>query len=91
MSYEANKLYSGIARTLGRQAFARPSVTRRAFEPIRKQGLPILAQRWASTDSAKEGKIHQVIGAVVDGMWENPLFKLDRSFNKLYINKTTSL
>ena len=58
---------SGIARSLGRSAFARPSFTRRAFEPLRKQAGPALAQRWASTDSAKDGKIHQVIGAVVDG------------------------
>jgi F-type H+-transporting ATPase subunit beta len=59
-------LKSGIARSLGKSAFARPSITRRAFEPLRKQVGPAFAQRWASTDSAKDGKIHQVIGAVVD-------------------------
>jgi F-type H+-transporting ATPase subunit beta len=62
---------SGIARTLGKSAFARPAVTRRAFEPLRKQAFPILSQRWASTDNTNVGKIHQVIGAVVDGMSQN--------------------
>jgi F-type H+-transporting ATPase subunit beta len=59
---------SGLARTLGRSAFARPQSTRRAFEPLRKHALPAIAARFASSDSAKQGKIHQVIGAVVDGM-----------------------
>jgi F-type H+-transporting ATPase subunit beta len=59
---------SGLARTLGRSAFARPQSTRRAFEPLRKHALPAVAARFASSDSAKQGKIHQVIGAVVDGM-----------------------
>ncbi|OAP57780.1 ATP synthase subunit beta, mitochondrial [Fonsecaea erecta] len=59
-------LKSGIARSLGRSALARPSISRRAFEPLRKQAAPAIAQRWASTDSARDGKIHQVIGAVVD-------------------------
>ena len=58
---------SGLARTLGRSAFARPQATRRAFEPLRKNALPAIAARFASSDSAKNGKIHQVIGAVVDG------------------------
>ncbi|KAJ9644261.1 atp2, beta subunit of the F1 sector of mitochondrial F1F0 ATP synthase [Knufia peltigerae] len=59
-------LKSGIARSLGKSAFARPSFTRRAFEPLRRQGVPSIAQRWASTETAGDGKIHQVIGAVVD-------------------------
>ncbi|KAI1622115.1 ATP synthase subunit beta, mitochondrial [Exophiala viscosa] len=59
-------LKSGIARSLGRSALARPSLSRRAFEPLRKQALPVIAQRFASTQSAGDGKIHQVIGAVVD-------------------------
>jgi F-type H+-transporting ATPase subunit beta len=44
----------------------------RAFQPIRKNLLPALSTRFASTEaasSAKDGKIHAVIGAVVDGMF----------------------
>jgi len=59
-------LKSGVARSLGKSAFARPSFTRRAVEPLRRHGVPAIAQRWASTDTAGNGKIHQVIGAVVD-------------------------
>ncbi|KAL4894739.1 P-loop containing nucleoside triphosphate hydrolase protein [Aspergillus ambiguus] len=58
---------SGLARTFGRAAFARPSVARRAL-PSKLNGLPSLA-RFASTDSTV-GKIHQVIGAVVDVKFE---------------------
>lgn len=59
----------GLARTLGKSALGRPITnSRRAFEPLRKQALPVLGARFATTDSAKNGKIHQVIGAVVDGM-----------------------
>jgi hypothetical protein len=61
-------LNSGVARSLGKSAFARPSFTRRAVEPLRRHGVPAIAQRWASTETAGNGKIHQVIGAVVDGM-----------------------
>jgi hypothetical protein len=68
----ANSRCSGIARTLGRSVLsARPQVTRRAFEPLRKQAIPAVTARFASSD-VKTGKIHQVIGAVVDGM-KNPL------------------
>ncbi|GFF25668.1 ATP synthase subunit beta, mitochondrial [Aspergillus udagawae] len=57
---------SGLARTFGRAAFARPSpVARRAIQPLRSNGLPSLA-RFASTEAGSVGKIHQVIGAVVD-------------------------
>ncbi|KAK5194032.1 atp2, beta subunit of the F1 sector of mitochondrial F1F0 ATP synthase [Exophiala xenobiotica] len=59
-------LKSGVARSLGKSAFARPSFTRRAVEPLRRHGVPAIAQRWASTETAGNGKIHQVIGAVVD-------------------------
>lgn len=54
-------LLSGLARSFGRAAFApRPFVPRRAaFESLR-------TARLAST-AANVGKIHQVIGAVVDG------------------------
>merc|ERR1711939_847876 len=62
----ANMLKSVVARSLGRSAFARPSFTRRAVEPLRRHGVPAIAHRWASTDTAGNGKIHQVIGAVVD-------------------------
>ena len=58
---------SGLARTLGRSAFARPQASTRAFLPLRKHALPAIATRFASSDASKTGKIHQVIGAVVDG------------------------
>lgn len=59
---------SGIARTLGRSALAaRPQLPRRAFQPFPKQLAASLSARFASSDSAKEGRVHQVIGAVVDG------------------------
>ncbi|KAL2010794.1 hypothetical protein VTN00DRAFT_3512 [Thermoascus crustaceus] len=58
---------SGLARTFGRAAFARPaSVGRRAFEPLRVNALPALSARFASSEAGRTGKIHQVIGAVVD-------------------------
>ena len=68
-----NLVSSGLARTLGRAAFARPAapVARAAFQPLRSNGLPSLT-RFASSEAAASssqiGKIHQVIGAVVDGM-----------------------
>jgi hypothetical protein len=58
-------LYSGLARTFGRAAFARPTPVAR----LRATALPALSARFASSDVAQSGKIHQVIGAVVDGMW----------------------
>jgi F-type H+-transporting ATPase subunit beta len=36
-------------------------------QTVKKNFAPAIAQRFASTNSAKDGKIHQVIGAVVDG------------------------
>ena len=59
---------SGVARTLRSSAFARPTTVRRAFQPITTNLAPALSSRFASSDSARDGKIHQVIGAVVDGM-----------------------
>ena len=65
-----NLLRSGLARQLCR---ARPTSTfasagrRTAFQPIKKNSLPSQAIRCATT-AAGNGKIHQVIGAVVDGM-----------------------
>jgi F-type H+-transporting ATPase subunit beta len=66
-------LPSGLSRTFGRSVIGRPSTTitssaLRAFEPLRRSALPALTARFASTDASKIGKIHQVIGAVVDGM-----------------------
>lgn len=52
--------HSGLARSLGRAAFARPSLARRSL-------VPSLGARFASSSTAGVGKIHQVIGAVVDG------------------------
>ncbi|KAJ5496473.1 ATP synthase subunit beta mitochondrial [Penicillium fimorum] len=56
---------SGLARSFGRAAFARTTPVARAFQPIRSNALPALA-RFASSDAALTGKVHQVIGAVVD-------------------------
>ncbi|KAL2350445.1 alpha-glucan branching enzyme [Cryomyces antarcticus] len=51
----------------GRKNFLqRPATARRAFQPIKSNFAPALSARFASSDSAKDGKIHQVIGAVVD-------------------------
>jgi hypothetical protein len=41
----------------------RPAIRRSAFQPIKKSFAPALSTRFASTDAAKDGKIHQVIGA----------------------------
>ena len=54
---------SGIARAARASAFRNAGV-RNAFTP--KATAPILAQRYASSEANKTGKIHQVIGAVVD-------------------------
>ncbi|KAL8866409.1 MAG: hypothetical protein Q9174_006319, partial [Haloplaca sp. 1 TL-2023] len=63
--------YSGLARSLLRpSAHVRPAAARRAFQPIKNNGAPALSARFATTD-ARDGKIHQVIGAVVDGK-QNP-------------------
>ncbi|KAK0900520.1 atp2, beta subunit of the F1 sector of mitochondrial F1F0 ATP synthase [Friedmanniomyces endolithicus] len=57
-------LKNGIARSLRASAYTRPAF-QRAFQP--KVVVPAISQRFASTEGgAKEGKIHQVIGAVVD-------------------------
>ncbi|KAJ5177592.1 uncharacterized protein N7500_000291 [Penicillium coprophilum] len=56
---------SGLARSFGRAAFARTTPVARAFQPIRSNALPALA-RFASSDASLTGKVHQVIGAVVD-------------------------
>jgi len=59
-------VYSGFARSLRASTFARPTSVRRAFQPIKNNFAPAWSARFASSDSAKDGKIHQVIGAVVD-------------------------
>jgi len=55
-------LKNGVTRSL--RAFARPTPS--AFRARQVQGLAPAFTRLASTQSAKQGKIHQVIGAVVD-------------------------
>ena len=60
-------LCSCFARSLQAAAFARSPVAKRAFQPIKTNFAPSLSARFASTDSTKDGRIHQVIGAVVDG------------------------
>lgn len=62
---------SGVARTLRTSAFTRPTVAKRAFQPVKNNFAPALGARLATT-SALDGKIHQVIGAVVDGTWSTP-------------------
>jgi len=57
---------SGLARTLRSSAFVRPTVARCAFQPLKTNFAPALASRFASTE-ALNGKVYQVIGAVVDG------------------------
>ncbi|KAI4154643.1 MAG: hypothetical protein LQ340_001548 [Diploschistes diacapsis] len=58
-------LKSGLARTIRTSAFTRPSVASRVFSPLKKNFVPALSARYASTNP-KDGSIHQVIGAVVD-------------------------
>ncbi|PNS13877.1 ATP synthase subunit beta, mitochondrial [Sphaceloma murrayae] len=59
-------LKSGFARSLRASALRQPTFAQRAFQPIKPAFAPVFSQRFASTDSAKDGKVHQVIGAVVD-------------------------
>ena len=65
-------LSSGLARTFGRAAFARPTPVARAFQPLRSNALPALSARFASSEAGQAGKVHQVIGAVVDGTCSTP-------------------
>ncbi|KMU73917.1 hypothetical protein CISG_03895 [Coccidioides immitis RMSCC 3703] len=59
---------SGVARTFGRSAFARPASTilSSTRSAVGNNALRALSARYASTEAGKTGKIHQVIGAVVD-------------------------
>ncbi|KAH7073558.1 alpha-glucan branching enzyme [Paraphoma chrysanthemicola] len=60
-----NFLQVGILRASA--SLRRPATVRSAFQPIKKSFAPALSARFASTESsAKDGKIYQVIGAVVD-------------------------
>lgn len=59
---------SGLARTLRTSAFRQPLAARHAFRPVKQNLAPAFASRFASTETTKTGKVHQVIGAVVDGM-----------------------
>jgi len=56
---------SGVARTLRASALTRPTSAARTFSPLKKSFAPALSARFAS-GTAEPGKIHQVIGAVVD-------------------------
>ncbi|CAN9172355.1 unnamed protein product [Alternaria alternata] len=58
-------LKSGIQQAL-RASMRRPAIRRSAFSPMKKSFAPALSTRFASTDATKDGKIHQVIGAIVD-------------------------
>ena len=57
---------SGDARSLRTTAFRQPQVLPRTFQPLKKSLAPATSARFASSD-VRDGKIHQVIGAVVDG------------------------
>lgn len=63
--------HSGIARGLRASTF-RPALRQQA---LKKSFVPAISQRFASSDSARDGKVHQVIGAVVDGMGAPPGWK----------------
>ena len=56
---------SGIQQAL-RASMRRPAIRRSAFSPMKKSFAPAMSTRFASTDATKDGKIHQVIGAIVD-------------------------
>ncbi|KAE8858771.1 hypothetical protein PTNB73_08251 [Pyrenophora teres f. teres] len=58
-------LKSGIQQAL-RASMRRPAIRRSAFQPLKKSFAPALSTRFASTDASKDGKIHAVIGAIVD-------------------------
>ena len=60
---------SGLFRAARSSGLARPTAARRAFQPITSNLAPALGARFASQ---LQGKVHQVIGAVVDGMLKNP-------------------
>lgn len=69
-------LASGIASAALRASLkSRPAAVQRAF-------IPAVAQRLASTQTAQAGQIHQVIGAVVDGMSPPPASSLLRARRK---------
>ncbi|KAI9748605.1 MAG: atp2, beta subunit of the F1 sector of mitochondrial F1F0 ATP synthase [Lichina confinis] len=58
---------SGVARCLHQtRAITRPRAFQSAFRPLQQNAVPSLAARWQSTEAARKGKVHQVIGAVVD-------------------------
>jgi len=72
--------YSGLARTFRSSGLSRPTAARRAFQPIKNTFSPAFGARFAS--DVRDGKIHQVIGAVVDGM-ETPQAKAIMRMSKL--------
>lgn len=67
--------YSGIARfAAGRRVGAAiPRTTARNVLPSAFIPFRFNAARFASTEAQRKGKIHQVIGAVVDGMYSQTL------------------
>lgn len=62
-----DSIYSGLARSLRASTFRQPTTCRRALQPIKKNFGPAFSARFASSGLVQNGKIHQVIGAVVDG------------------------
>merc|ERR1711877_56432 len=64
--HQTNLITTGIMLKNGARLTS-SALRRPAFGAVpRKAFAPAVAQRFASTDSAREGKVHQVIGAVVD-------------------------
>ncbi|KAK5137037.1 atp2, beta subunit of the F1 sector of mitochondrial F1F0 ATP synthase [Meristemomyces frigidus] len=72
-------LKNGVARSLRASAFRRPAF-QKSFQA--KTIVPAISQRFASTDSVREGKIHQVIGAIVDVKFDSE--QLPSILNALY-------
>lgn len=65
--------YSALRGSALRTSVRRAAPIPRAFQPIKQNFAPALSARFASTDAGRDGKIHQVIGAVVDGTSKSPL------------------
>lgn len=64
---KAHPLTNPRCSAIPRSLRAASNLARPQFQPIRKNFAPAIASRFASTSTTKDGLIHQVIGAVVDG------------------------
>merc|ERR1711977_167241 len=66
LSTTPSDLFKMLRSAIPRSLRAASNLARPRFQPIKKNFAPAIAARFASSNSAKDGKIHQVIGAVVD-------------------------